>query len=118
MTANPRPLAVTVVAWLYIAVGTIGFIAHLADFVKQHTFGLDALEIEAVETVALVSGIFLLRGRNWARWLAIAWIGFHVVLSLFDPLSKLLIHAVLCALVAWALFHRAASRHFRPRAPA
>jgi hypothetical protein len=118
MNANRRPISVSVVAWLYIAAGTIGLTAHLAEFVKRRAFHFDAVEIEAVELVGIVSGLFLLRGRNWARWLAVAWIAFHVVLSFFDPLPKLAVHALFCVLIVWALFHRGASRYFRPRAPA
>jgi hypothetical protein len=60
-----------------------------------------------------VSGIFLLRGQNWARWLALAWIVFHVALSAFHPLRELAVHVVLCAFIALVLFRPAAGRYFR-----
>ena len=112
MTGKQRPLSVTIVAWLYMAVGTIGFFAHLSEFIARRAFHFDAIEIEAVEIVAIVSGVFLLRGRNRARWLALAWIIFHVAIS-FDVMSKLIVHSLLCAAIAWALFHRKASEYFR-----
>ena len=31
------------------------------------------------ELLAILSGVFMLRGQNWARWLALAWIAFHVI---------------------------------------
>jgi hypothetical protein len=117
MNNNGRPISVTIVAWLYIAVGVIGFIGHLIEFMRRHDIYVDTIEVEAVELVAIVSGIFLLRGRNWARRLAIAWIVFHVVVSAFDALPKLLAHAVFGILIAWALFHRRASEYFVRRAP-
>ena len=33
--------------------------------------------------VSLVSGIFLLRGSNWARWLYVVWSGVAFLISLF-----------------------------------
>ena len=39
--------------------------------------------MELTELLAMVSGAFMLRGHNWARWLALAWIIFHVILSIF-----------------------------------
>ena len=56
---------------------------------------------------------FLLRGHNWARWLALAWIAFHVVLSAFHAIPELVIHAVFCAVFAWVLFRPEAARYFR-----
>jgi len=51
--------------------------------------------------------------QNWARWLALAWVVFHVGLSLFHPLPELLIHAALCALIAWLLFRPATGTWFK-----
>jgi len=31
---------------------------------------------------AVIAGAGLLRGYNWARWLALAWIAFHVAIQL------------------------------------
>ncbi len=55
----------------------------------------------------------MLRAHNWARWLAIAWIAFHVALSAFHALGEFAIHGLLCALIAWALFRSEANRYFR-----
>ena len=29
----------------------------------------------------IVAGVFMLYGRNWARWLLVAWIAFHIVVG-------------------------------------
>jgi hypothetical protein len=60
-----------------------------------------------------VAGVFLLRGQNWARWLALAWITFHVVIS-YGVLRELVVHGVICVVFAWILFRPAAGRYFRP----
>ena len=104
-----RPVSVTIVAGVYLAVGVIGFAFHFRELLaSQH----DAVWIELTEFVAILCGAFLLRGQNWARWLALAWIAFHVVLSAFHAIPELAIHAVFCAVIAWILFRSAAARYF------
>lgn len=110
---NKRPVSVTVIAILYLAVGALGFFVHGREILATHGFHWDDFLVELLEIVAFVSGAFLLRGQNWARWLAVAWIAFHVILSAFDPWQKLAVHVVLCALIAWALFCPPAARYFR-----
>ena len=56
----------------------------------------------------------MLRGCNWARWLALAWIAFHVVLSAFHSLPEFALHAVLCAVFAYFLLRPDAALYFRP----
>jgi hypothetical protein len=113
MNSSKRPLPITFIACLYILVGVLGFTFHLREFLARHAFHFDVIEIEFTELVALVSGLFLLRGHNWARWLAVAWMLFHVILSAFEPGRGLLIHSAICILILWALFHPAANQYFR-----
>ena len=108
-----RPLAVTIIAWVYIVVGAAGFAYHFQEFEGRAVFQGNTLWIELVRIVAVVSGIFMLRGRNWARWAAVAWIAFHVVVSAFHSVPELAVHAVLCAAIAYFLFHPAAAEYFR-----
>jgi hypothetical protein len=105
-----RPLSITILACVYLAVGAIGFAAHFRELLAGHQ---DAVAMEITELLAILCGVFLLRGDNWARWLALAWIAFHVVLSAFHAIPELVIHAVLCAVIAWILFRPAAARYFR-----
>jgi hypothetical protein len=107
------PISVTVIAWLYLVVGTLGAVAHVRDFLGRGGFGLDNVIVESVEIVAIVCGAFLLRGQNWARWGAVAWIGFHVVLSAFHELREFVVHALFCAVIGWILFRPEAGRYFQ-----
>ena len=43
--------------------------------------------ITVIGVAAVVAGVFMLRGRNWARWLALAWMASHVAISVFHPLA-------------------------------
>ena len=108
---NPieRPISVTILACVYLLVGAAGFIFHFKESLASPREG--AL-IEPTELIAFICGVFLLRGANWARWLAVAWIVFHVAIS-FPQLQKVTVHAIICALIAWILFRPAAGRYFR-----
>jgi hypothetical protein len=109
---NKRPLAVSIIGFVYIVTGAIGATYHLIRFKVQHPFQYDIVWVELVNLVAILCGVFMLRGRNWARWLALAWIAFHVVLSVFHTLSELAIHSLFCAALAYFLFRPAATRYF------
>ena len=113
MNWNKRPLSVMILGCLYIAVGTIGFVYHFSEIWGRGTFHYDAVLVELVSLLAVVSGVFMLRGENWARWVALAWIAFHVVLSAFHTLQEFAIHCLFCAVIAWLLFRREGSRYFR-----
>jgi hypothetical protein len=109
-----RPLAVTILAFVYIGVGAIGFVAHFTDLLSMDASRYDGLWIELTEILAVLCGAFMFRGQNWARWLAVAWIAFHVILSALQPV-ELAIHSLFCALIVWLLFRADAARYFRSR---
>jgi hypothetical protein len=110
---NKRPIAVTIVGFLYILVGVVGGAYHLMGFKAQHPFQYDILWAEGAEVVAIVCGVYMLRGHNWARWLAMAWIAFHVFLSAFGALSELAIHGLFFVILAYLLFRPTSGRYFR-----
>lgn len=113
MRGQKTPLAVTIIGWLYIATGTIGFAYHATGFDARHPFQDGFVWIEIVRLIAILCGVYLLRGRNWARWLALGWMGFHVILSVFNSWRECAFHAVLCAVIAWCLFRPASRQYFR-----
>ena len=90
----------------------MGFGFHLRETLASHD-DRNGTVIELTEIAAVVSGLFLLRGHNWARWLALAWMLFHVVFSAFNSLHEFSIHALICAVIAWVLFRLASDRYFR-----
>ena len=112
-----RPLSVTLIACVYIAMGVIGFAYHFSELSEGNAFQFDVLGIETVRLLAIVSGVFMLRGLNWARWLALAWIGFHVGVSALHAWPQLAIHGIFFVVIAWSLFHPGATRYFRGLAP-
>jgi hypothetical protein len=110
MNANKRPISVTILACVYLAVGAIGFAYHFRELLSLQQ---DIVWAEFTELLAIISGVFMLRGHNWARWLALAWIVFHVVLSAFHSSREFAIHGLFCAVIAWILFRAQAARYFR-----
>jgi len=73
------------------------------------------------ELSRIVCGVFMLQGRNWARYLALAWIGGHVAISFFSSphffsaLQKVAIHGLFLALIAYFLFRPNARSYFQHR---
>jgi hypothetical protein len=68
--------------------------------------------IELVRLLAILCGVFMLRGRNWARWLALAWMAFHVAIS-FPEQGQVAFHLLFLVAVAWLLFRPDAGQYFR-----
>lgn len=108
-----RPLTVLILSCLYIATGVFGLAHHLSEVTASQPFQSDLVWASATSLAAIVSGAFMLRGSNWASWLALAWIAFHVVLSIFHSRQQLLVHGLLLLLFAYVLFRPEARAYFR-----
>ena len=105
-----RPIPVIFLGGLFIVAGLVGIAYHLSERPADPSIIL----ITLVRMLAIVGGIFLLMGRNWARWLLLAWLAFHVVVSAFHSLSEMAAHAVLLIVVAYFLFTPPDTNYFRP----
>jgi hypothetical protein len=106
-----RPLAVIIIGWLYIAAGVIGIAYHATEI---HTLVEPELILAlTVRALAIVCGVFLLRGHSWARWLAVVWMAYHVVLGAMHEVFQLVMHALLLIVIAYFLFRPRVSAYFR-----
>ena len=112
MGMHEPPIAVRIIGWVYILTGVLGFVAHFGELNSPNPRN-DAVWVELVSLIAIVSGAYLLRGHNWACWLALGWIGFHVVLSFFHTRFELAIHVLFLAILAYFLFRPVAARYFQ-----
>lgn len=108
-----RPIPITIIACLLLLVGVAGSVFHFCELGPHEAFRGANIWIFVVEFVAIVCGAFLLQGKNWARWLAMAWIAFHVVISFFDSGRKVATHVVILLLFAYFLFRSGANAYFR-----
>jgi hypothetical protein len=108
-----RPRSVTVIGGLFIAFGAIGLVYHATELDAGNGFQYDELLVLFVRLLAIVSGFYVLRGANWARWLTIAWMAYHVALSTFHSVGDTILHAVLLAVIGYVLLRPEASAYFR-----
>ena len=106
-----RPLPVTILGCLFIVAGLVGLAYHLSERPLDHWI----VFISIVRIIAVVGGVFLLMGHAWARWLMLAWLVFHVVVSAFHSLSESVAHVVLLMVVAYFLLGPPASKYFQSR---
>jgi uncharacterized membrane protein HdeD (DUF308 family) len=107
-----RPLILTIFGWFLILAGAVGFVAHFPLHRAWHSD--DAWPL-GLELILMIAGVFILRGHNWARWLAVAWIAFHVGLSFYHSLREVAIHTLILLIFVWILFHHAANVWFKAR---
>ena len=108
-----RPLLITLLGWLLILAGTAQFVLHATRIHLPLQFW--GIFIPLFELIILVSGVFLLRGSNWARWLATAWIGFHVGVGFLNSVRQGVIHSLLFVVFVWLLFRPEVNAWFRIR---
>ena len=108
-----RPFQVTVLGWLFVLVGIVSTAYHL----WRGALDRWTVPIVLVGAVAVVAGVFLLRGARWARWLLLVWLAFHVAVSALDSLSVALPHAVLLLVVGYVLLGPPTAKYFQQGQP-
>jgi hypothetical protein len=116
---SKRPLSITVISWIFIAFGGIALLTSLipfadssaADRIAEHPFEFWLTPV--IQILALISGVFMLFGFNWARWLLVVWVGYHIILSALHSPLELLVHTLLFAIVLYFVFRSQASAYFR-----
>jgi hypothetical protein len=103
------PFPVIVIGCLIIAAGMVTLLLHPPhNPIDRATFPILLLGLSGI-----ASGIFLFKGRDWARWFVVAWLAFHVVVAALNSLSTSLAHLVLLIAVAYSLFSQPSSNYFR-----
>jgi hypothetical protein len=75
----------------------------------------EVLPAWTIRALAIIGGVGVLRGANWARWLMLAWLLFHVALAATGPAGNLLVHVVIAAGLAHLMFRRDAATFFAAR---
>lgn len=108
-----RPLSVTLIAALFIGAGAVGLAYHASKLTSWKPVPYGPLWTCLVRLLAIVFGAFMLRGSNWARWGALVWLAWHVVLSAFHSWAGLLIHTLLLAVIGFFLLRPPAAAFFR-----
>jgi CDP-diglyceride synthetase len=109
---NKRPFAVTVVGLLMMAMGTMGLVRGFANAKMIWPPEQDLIWIVIVDVTGIAIGIFMLLGKNWARWLALVWVGAHAFVISFLNHREVLVHVVIFALLAYLLAFRSDVRAY------
>jgi hypothetical protein len=113
---NKRPLSVTVASYVIAAAGVVGLAYHFSEWTLR-PFHSDIVWVSLVRVIAIACGVAMLRGHNWARWLTMVWIAFHVALSFWHSWSEVAMHVLLLAVFAYVLFRQRANQYFRTQEP-
>ena len=126
MTKRPRSLAV--VGSVFIAVGVLGILKDVWPlFTPNAAHQLEVLRADGwadlgpawtSRFLALIGGVFILAGANWARWLLVIWMAIHIVISALHSTTQVIAHTAIFAGIAYVLFRQPASLFFRARAAA
>jgi len=115
---SKRPRSVTIISWIFIVVGGIALIMsllrsghYISEFRSQHPV-LYVLSFLG-PVLAVVCGVFMLAGFNWARWLLVVWFANTVLGNLLYSPLRLLLPGLLFAVAAFFLSRPPATEYFR-----
>lgn len=108
-----RPLPVVITALIFIITGFVGLAYHAHEYFEPGSTKFELVWVLFIRVLAIVCGFLLLCRVKWSRWLAITWLAYHVVLSLFHSASQTITHFVLLVIVSFLLFMPNSSAYFR-----
>ena len=104
-----RPFQVTLTGWLFIVVGIVSTGYHLS----KGSLDRSTVPIVLLGTIAVVAGVFLLRGARWSRWVIVAWLAFHVVVSALNSVWDAMPHIVLLLAIGYFLLGPPTAKYFQ-----
>lgn len=110
-----RPITIIIVSVLFILTGSFGIATHIKDFFEPDGKLPELLWVLLVRILAIVCGVLLLFRINWARWLAIVWLVYHIIISAFNSTSEMIAHIVFLILVSILLFLPLTSKFFQSK---
>ncbi|MBV9180318.1 MAG: hypothetical protein JO356_03330 [Acidobacteria bacterium] len=111
-----RPVSVAILSWIFIAAGILGLAFHAQDLRLRFPLQYGVWLILLIRVLAIIFGVYMLLGRNWARWGGLLWLAFHVVIS-FHSLRQLAVHALLLTIFTYFLCTSPAAEYFKSQKP-
>jgi len=112
---NNRPPTITVLAVLYMVAGLVSTSYYFNEFkIPPHTFLsiVGTFLMFVIGTFAIIAGYYMLRCKNWARWLAISWSIFQVLVNAVRSPGGIIIQGAFVFLVYLFLFGKEANEWF------
>jgi len=122
---NKRPTSITVIAYALIVLSALSLVVSSFSFRLPETKELMSKSPIPVPvqvamlyigtTISIVAGIFMLRGRNWARLLYVIASGLGLIIGFAtSPMKAALIPGTLMfAVICFFLFRPKANEYFR-----
>ncbi|MFC1551584.1 hypothetical protein ACFL6P_03355 [Candidatus Latescibacterota bacterium] len=121
-----RPTSITVVAWFLIVIGAISLIPTTITLMSQNPMIEEMMSKSPIPIpiqhvlsyagliVSIVSGIAILQGENWGRFLYFIWSVITIVIGIFTSPNILFMipGLVIFAVLAFILFLSKASDYF------
>jgi hypothetical protein len=121
-----RPISITIIGWILIVLGTLGLLDSIIatmvtnpstdEILAQSPIPIPIQHAMSIagSVVTLVSGYFLLRGRNWARYLYVVWSAIGMVVALLTTRMKIMLipGAIIFFVIAFFLFHPTSNAFF------
>lgn len=121
-----RPTSLTVIAWILIVMGGVSIIS--TTVMVNNTMALDLMSKSPIPipiqfamsyiglVVMIVSGIAILKGQNWARFLYVIWsaIGFVIGIATSPIKAAMIPSLVVFLVVVFFLFRQKATAFFVP----
>jgi len=119
-----RPTSITVISWILIVISVLNLVTSTVTINNPTVRELMAknplpIPLQFVMlyiglTVALVCGVAMLRGHNWARWLYVIWSAIGMIVGLAtSPMKAMMVPGALVFLiVAFFLFRPNATLYF------
>lgn len=122
-----RPTSITVISWFLIVIGGISLI--LTTVMINNPEALALMEKNPIPIplqyvmsyagllVMVISGIAMLKGKNWARLLYVIWsvVGFAIGIATSPMKAAMIPGLIVFLVVAFFLFRPKASAFFVPR---
>jgi hypothetical protein len=112
-----RPLSITIISAVFLVTGLVGLAYHATEIRAENPFRSDVIAVLLVRLLAVIGATYLFQGRNWARWLLVGWMVFHIVLSAFHSLSEVLMHIAIFGILTYFLFRPRASAFLTQSSP-
>jgi hypothetical protein len=110
-----RPVPVIIVSILFILTGCIGFIYHVKEFFEPYDSLYELIWVLVLRILAVVCGLLLLRRINQARWLAVAWLVYHVYISSLHSTTEMIAHIIFLTIVTVLLYLPVSNAYFKTK---
>lgn len=121
-----RPTSISVIAWILIVIGGISLITTTAMInhpMVHNLMSKSSLSVSAQYAISylgllitIISGVAMLKGKNWARFLYVIWslIGFVIGLTTSPMKMAMIPGFIVFSVIAFFLFRPKANEFFGP----